>query len=105
MASGKVETYIGFCIRSGKITRGSGAIETLKGGVYLIIADKNCAKNSKRLAMKFRRRFSCPLMIIDGFERAVNKENCKIAAIRDMSLAAAIIGCADVEHEIIEDFE
>ena len=56
MVNGKIEAYIGFCIKSGKISLGSGAISTLRGGVYLIIADGTAAKNSKRLALKFKNR-------------------------------------------------
>ena len=71
MVNGKIEAYIGFCIKSGKISLGSGAISTLRGGVYLIIADGTAAKNSKRLALKFKNRFNCPLLICgQGFENA-----------------------------------
>ena len=92
MVNGKIEAYIGFCIKSGKISLGSGAISTLRGGVYLIIADGTAAKNSKRLALKFKNRFNCPLLICGhGFENAVNRAGCKIAAVRDENLAKAII--------------
>ena len=48
LAQSKVRSYIGFCIKSGKITLGSNAIATLKGGVYLLILDGKAAKNSLR---------------------------------------------------------
>lgn len=92
MAKGRIETFIGFSIRSGKISLGSGAIGTLKGGVYLLILDGAAAKNSVRLALKYKNRFSCPLLVCDdGFEETVNRAGCKLAAIRDRELAKAIL--------------
>lgn len=101
MANGKIEAYIGFCIKSGKISLGSGAISTLRGGVYLIIADGTAAQNSKRLALKFKNRFNCPLLICgQGFENAVNRAGCKIAAVRDENLAKAILQTNDGNYEL-----
>lgn len=104
MAGSKIETFIGFCIKSGKISLGSGAISVLRGKVYLIIVDGRSAKNSRRLALKFKNRFSCPLLVCkEGFERAVNKEGCKIAAIRDENLAKAILDNADDSFELSQE--
>ena len=100
MAKSKIETYIGFCIKSRKIALGSGAISVLKGGVYLIILDGTAAKNSKRLALKFKNRFSCPLIICkSGFDDIVNKPFCKLAAICDKNLAQAIKDCEESNFE------
>lgn len=103
MANSKVETYIGFCIKSGKISLGSGAISTLKSGVKLIILDGTAAKNSQKLAFKFKNRFNCPLIVCkSGFERVVNREGAKIAAIRDEELSKAILQNLDENYEIKE---
>ncbi len=104
MAESKVETFIGFSIKSGKISLGSGAISVLRGKVYLIIVDGKSAKNSRRLAIKYKNRFNCPLIICkDGFERAVNKAGCKIAAIRDENLAKAILESLDDNYELSKE--
>ena len=101
MANSKIETYIGFCIKSGKISVGSGAIDTLKGGVKLLVLDGTSAKNSVRLALKFKNRFNCPLLLCKaGFERIVNREGAKIAAIRDEELSKAILQNLDDNFEI-----
>ena len=101
MANSKIETYIGFCIKSGKISLGSGAIDTLKGGVKLLILDGTAAKNSQRLALKFQNRFNCPLLICkSGFERIVNREGAKLAAIRDEELSKAILQNLDQNFEL-----
>ncbi len=99
MVKGKIETYIGFCIKSANITLGSGAISTLRGDVYLLVMDSNSAKNSVRLALKFKRRFNCPLLVCkQGFEDVVNKPGCKIAAIRDKNLAKAILESKETNY-------
>ena len=101
MSKGKIETYIGFCIKSGKITLGSGGIYSLKSGVYLIIVDAEAAKNTQKLEMKIKNRFSCPLIVCkSGFEAAVNKSGCKIAAIRDRELSKAILTSLDETYEL-----
>jgi len=101
LAKSKIDTFIGFCVKAGKISLGSGAISVLHGGVYLIIMDGNSAKNSKRLALKFVNRFSCPLLICkSGFDDAVNKPGCKLAAVRDKNLSRAILECRENNYEL-----
>ena len=101
MARSKVSSYIGFCFKSGKITLGSSAIGTLKGGVYLLIIDGKAAKNSLRYALKYKNRFNCPLLICkEDFEKIVKKPLCRLAAIRDKSLADAILISGDSDYEL-----
>ena len=98
MAQSKVQSYIGFCKRARKITLGSSAIGTLKGGVYLLLLDKNAAKNSLRYALKFKRKFNCPLLVCgDNFEELVGKPNCRLAAIQEKNLAEAILNSGAYE--------
>lgn len=101
MAKSKIETYLGFCVKSREISIGSGAISTLRGGVRLLVLDGTSAKNSWRLALKFKNRFSCPLIICkSGFEQAVNKGGAKIAAILNKELAKAILNNLDDNYEL-----
>ena len=96
MANSKLTSYIGFCFRSQKITLGSSAIGTLKGGVYLLILDGKAAKNSIRYALKYKNRFSCPLLIYnDDFEELIKKPLCRLVAVRDKNLAQAILNSGD----------
>ena len=96
MTKSKIESYIGFAIRARKIRLGSGAISTLRGGVDLLILDGTAAKNSQRLALKFKNRFSCPLIVCEsGFSDLVGKPDCKLAAICDKSLSGAILDNLD----------
>ncbi len=99
----KVESYLGFSKKAGKLTLGSGAIECVRGGVCLVIFDGNAAKNTKRMAQKFKNRFNCPLVRCEsGFEEAVAEVGCKIAAVRDRQLAKAILENLDDTFKLCE---
>ena len=101
MAQSKVQSYIGFCKRARKITLGSSAIGTLRGGVYLLLLDKNAAKNSVRYALKYKRKFDCPLLLCgDNFEELVGKPECRLAAIQDKNLADAILNSGESGYEL-----
>ena len=101
MAQSKVHSYIGFCKRARKITLGSSAVGTLKGGVYLLILDKEAKKNSLRYALKYKRKFNCPLLVCgENFEELVGKQNCRLVAIQDKNLADAILNSGEPGYEL-----
>lgn len=101
LAQGKVGAYIGFCFRARKITLGYYAISALSGGVYLLILDSKAAKNSIDNARKLLNKFKCPMVIChDNFEDLIGKADCRLAAIRDKSLAEAILNCGDKNYEL-----
>lgn len=104
MVKGKVETYIGFCIKARKIALGSGSIDVVKKGVYLVMVCSSASDNTLKLAIKYKNRFSCPLVICKTLlEDVVHKPNCKVAAIRDESLAHAILENLGDEYELYAD--
>ena len=87
----KVETFIGFAIKSRSISMGSNTIATLKRA-YLIIVCDSASEGTKKTAQSYANKFSCPLMVSKTLiEDIVFKENCKILAITDKNLAKAII--------------
>lgn len=101
MVQSKVRSYIGFCFKAKKIVLGSSAIGTLKGGVRLLIMDGKAARNSIRYALKYKNKFSCPLLVCkDGFEELVGKPQCRLAAICDENLADAILNSGDGGYEL-----
>lgn len=105
MVTSKVDAYIGFCIKSGKLVRGSGAVENLKKA-ELLIADYTASDNAKKLAEKFCKRLDCPLVYFkSGFENAVNRAGCKIAAVCDASLAKAVLNSLNENYIIINHRE
>lgn len=99
--AGKVEAYIGFCLRARKIALGAGSIDVLNKGVHLILVCSTASENTFKLAVKYKNRFSCPLVVCKtGLENAVHRPSCKLAAIRDNQLADAIVKNLGENYEL-----
>jgi hypothetical protein len=102
LAKTKIDTYIGFAIKSGNVTFGADAIKMLKGGVYLLIICATAGKSTEKVAIKLKDKFNCPMLICkSGLDNVVFKTNCKLIAIRDKNLANAIAQNVDENYEIM----
>lgn len=100
MANSKVATFLGFCVKSGKILLGYDAIERNKKKIYLLVADESLSPNTVKRAVKVSEQFGCPLLIChEDLGATLHKQGCKLVAIQDQNLANAIIGCADSHYE------
>lgn len=98
----KIESYLGFAFRAGKVTLGLNSIETLKKGVYCMLLDQDAQKNSQKQARKEATRLSCPLVIVKGLGALVKREGIKVIAVKDFSLAGAILSEAEKQGISIE---
>lgn len=87
----KIAAYLGFCKRAGKLALGVNAVAATRGRVYLLVADPSASPNTKKEIEKFAVRFSCPVVWAEGLETLVHKTACKLAAVREEHLAAAIV--------------
>lgn len=92
----KIETYLGFCTKAGKITFGLDRMEQLKRSPYLLLADKTLSENSMRKATELAEKFHCPLLVCEGVSlgEILHKPACKAAAVSENNLAAAILSVA-----------
>lgn len=88
----KSATFIGFAVRSGKFRIGGNSLSTIKGA-SLIIVCKTAAENTVKLAKKYAGKFKCPLIKTqkNTLAELTFKENAKVMAILDRSLAKAIL--------------
>ena len=91
MAGNKLQTYLGFARRAGKLTLGVNAVSTLSGGVYLLVADSSASENTKKEIEKLKKKLSVPVVWTEGLETLTGKEFCKLAAVREPHLAEAIL--------------
>jgi len=99
--AGKIDSYLGFCLKARKIALGGGTIDLLKKGVYLVIVCSTASENTFKLAIKYKNRFSCPLIVCKcGLENSVHKPGCKLAAVKDAELAKAICANVDSNYEL-----
>ncbi len=94
----KIETYIGFSIRAGKYKCGANAIDTLRRAELLILCASG-AKNAVHECERLMKKFHCRAVLAKGktVEELTGKENCKLLAITDKSLAGAILDHLDEE--------
>ena len=97
MGRDKIETYLGFWIRSGRIEFGVDRAESLKKGVYLLMASASLSENSMKTLVKLKEKFSCPLLIAEGVELGdlLHRPAVKAAAVKDKNLASAILTAAE----------
>ncbi len=97
MKKSRAETFIGFCIKAGKLTCGFNAIATQRKDVFLLLLCSGASENAKKSAIKLMDKFHCEMMILlsGELERITGRENCKIAAVRDKNLANAILQAED----------
>lgn len=91
----KAETFIGFSLKARALTTGTDAVTRLKKA-YLILLCSSASENTAKAAKKTASRLNCPLMLCyKPLEEVCNKLNCKMAAVTDKNLAAALIDNGD----------
>ena len=93
----KIETYLGFCIKSGKAVFGLDRAETLKRPAALLLADQSFSDGSMKRAQRLAAKFRCPLMICEGVAlgELLHRPACKLVAVLEKNLAAAILSAAE----------
>ncbi|MDE5897060.1 MAG: hypothetical protein K2H43_04525, partial [Clostridia bacterium] len=70
----------------------------VRGRVYLIVDEVSASENTKKKIEKLARRFSCPVIRIGDLESVTGKTSCKLAAVREESLARAVIAASGGEE-------
>lgn len=101
MGKSKIETYLGFCIRSRKLLFGVDNVEKQKKGVRMILSDGALGENSFKLLLKAKEKFACPLVKTDEgvLGEYLHRPAVKAAAVTDEHLAAAILSALDSEPQ------
>ena len=94
----KIATYVGFSIKSRNCKMGVNAVATLKNAEILMLCH-TASENTKKDAIKLANRFRAKLIISRKYTLAdiTFKDNCKLLAITDKSLAKAIIDNLDTD--------
>ena len=97
----KIETYLGFCVRAGKLVYGVDDIESKRKGIFLLVFDETLGENSLKALLQAQQKFSCPLMIADKeiLGAYLHKPAVKATAITDYHLATAIVNAAQSEPQ------
>ncbi len=102
MEKNKLETYLGFCIRAGKIIFGTEMISRQKKGVKLMVLDSSVGANSLKIILKAKERLGCPLLETPAntLGELLHRPAVKVVAITDDSLSSAILSLAERETNI-----
>ena len=97
----KMETYLGFCIRSGKMIFGVDNIEKQRKGVKLLIVDGELGQNSLNTMLKLQGRFACPMLMTDNgvLSKRLHRLGVKAVAITEEHLASAVLSAVDSEPQ------
>ncbi len=101
MEKSKIQTYLGFCVRSRKIVYGTDEIETQKKGVFLIVFDETLSENSLKVLYRVSEKQGCQMVKAekDALANALFKPAVKAVAIRDKNLAKAIGDCVEEDSQ------
>lgn len=101
MTKSKIETYIGFCIRSRKILFGVDNIEKQRKGICLIIADEELGENSYKVLKKAKEKFDCPMLTANAgiLGEHTYRPKVKAVAVTDKNLASAILSALTSEPQ------
>ena len=97
----KIETYLGFCIRSRKILFGIDNVDKQRKGVSLLICDEELGKSSFKTMLHAREKFGCPLLIAKKsvLSEYLHRPAVKAVAILDNNLAQAILSVVESEPQ------
>ncbi|MBO5412182.1 MAG: hypothetical protein J6A38_03795 [Clostridia bacterium] len=101
MIKSKIQTYLGFCIRAGKMVFGAENVESKKKGVKLLVCDADLGKSSLKIVLQAKERFACPLLsVCDGtLGEILHRPGVKVVAITDNQLASAILSVVESEPQ------
>ena len=97
----KIEAYLGFCIRAGKITFGVDGISQLKKGVKLLLVDGALGESSLKEMKRSQEKFGCSLWTLKAglLGELLHRPSVKAVAIKDGNLASAIEKEAEGKQE------
>ncbi len=97
MQRSKEITFIGFSVKARKIIYGINLISLSRKTIFLLIMCFSAAENTKKEAINLARKKGVKLLVTKDIllEEIVNKTNCKLVALTDKNLAAAVLDNAD----------
>ena len=98
----KIETYLGFCIRSRKILFGIDNIDKQRKGIALLLCDEELGKSSLKSLLHAQEKFRCPLLMAEKsvLGEYLHRPAVKAVAILDNNLAQAILSVVESEPQI-----
>lgn len=92
----KINSYLGFAIKSRSIVFGQDNLEKYRKKLYLILVCPTANEKMKAFAEYKASECRCKSIVTDKpLSSLVQRDNCKIVGLTNMSLSSAIISCID----------
>jgi ribosomal protein L7Ae-like RNA K-turn-binding protein len=87
----KINSYVGFAIKSNKVLIGQSLIKHSKQQIFCILLDSSSSQNLIDLANNVANKHNCEALIVQNLEELTHINNVKIIAITDPQLAKAVV--------------
>ena len=97
--SNKIQSLIGFALKSGKIIFGTDNILSYRGREYLIIYDFSLSENARKKIDRHAEAHGTPVRLTDNLlTEIVRRDAVKAAALTDPNMAAEILKILNAER-------
>jgi len=98
----KIGTYLGFCMRSGKLVFGTDNAEKQTKGVYLLMIDGALSENAAKHMRALSTKLGCPMLKTGAgvLGELLHRPSVKAVAVKERNLAAAILTEAERDGEM-----
>lgn len=99
----KIETYIGFSVKSRKVVIGLDSIEKSKKKIYCILMCITVSENTEKEVLKLAQKYNLPLIKTIGKKlcEIAFIDNLKVLALTDKELAKAVVNNLTKEYSLI----
>lgn len=89
----KIDSYVGFAVKSGKIIWGLDMLKKAKRAPFVILIDEQIGQNSLKQVKLYAERNNVELVLLpaEHLNNSLARTNVKILSICDENLAKAII--------------
>lgn len=96
MPANKIDTYIGFALKSRKVVFGLDLLKVQAVKIKVIIADNTLSEKSLREVKFLSGKYKIPLLISEAeLNETLHKKNCKTIGITDINLSKAVLANID----------
>mgnify|MGYP000021933976 FL=1 len=89
----KVDTYVGFAVKSGRVIWGLDMLKKAKKAPFVILIDERIGQNSLKQVNLYAERNSVPIVVMpaEHLNNSLARTNVKILSVCDENLAKAIL--------------
>ena len=99
----KVNAYIGFSIKAGKLLYGYESVIASRKRVHLIVCDETLAENSLKKVTRFATENNVPLCMTESLSEYFEGKSVKCIGFTEENLASAAANQLNITSEVVTD--